>query len=354
MRPLPQGAVIGVLGAGQLGRMMALAAAPLGYRVHVHDARPGPAMQVTDRASCSAWEDVEALRRFAGAVDVVTLEWENVPAEAAAVVAAHAPLRPSVRALRTCQDRVAEKSFLRDAGVPTAAWRAVNSPEEAAAAIAELGPGVLKTTRAGYDGKGQRRVHTPEEARAAAVVLGGPLIAEAWVDFAWEGSVIAARGLDGEVACYDLTENEHAHHILHRSRVPSRAAPELQREAHALAARVAAALDYVGVLGVELFIGRGGELLVNELAPRPHNSGHWTLDACACSQFEQAVRAVAGCPLGPTARHADAVMTNLLGDEVAEAAAALGDPRCRVHLYGKEEARPGRKMGHLTRLYPLT
>jgi 5-(carboxyamino)imidazole ribonucleotide synthase len=350
MTALPPGSTIGVLGNGQLGRMMALAAYPLGYRVHIFDPAPGPATQVTPLHTAAAWDDLAALDRFAASVDVVTLEFENVPLAAVAHLATAVPVRPGPTVLGVCQDRIAEKTFLRDAGVPTAPWRPAYDPVQLAAAVADLGDCIAKTARAGYDGKGQVRLSDPLAAEAAWDTLGRPdaVVVEGVVPFRCEVSVIVARGVDGAVASYEPVENVHAHHILRETHVPARIDPATAAAATALAHRIAAALDLTGLVAVELFVLADGGVVVNELAPRPHNSGHWTLDAAACSQFEQAIRAAAGLPLGPTARHHDAVMHNLLGDEVLGAAALLADPAARVHLYGKDSPRPGRKMGHVT------
>ncbi len=350
--------VVGMLGAGQLGRMAALAAAPLGVRVHVYAPEPGPAMQVTDLATVAPYDDEAALAAFAAAVDVVTYEFENVPAATAAFLAARVPVRPGPRALEVAQHRVREKAFLNAHGVPTTAWRAVDSAAQARAAAEALGvPCVLKTAAGGYDGKGQAVLRHPADADAAWARLsrGQPLeaIVEAFVDFTCEASVVVARGLGGEVAAYDLVENRHRDHILHQTLAPAPNVPDAARvEAARLAAVIVDALDYVGVLGIELFITAAGGVLVNELAPRPHNSGHWTQDGAATSQFEQQIRAVLGWPLGPAHTRFPTVMTNLLGDDIDALPALLAEPDAHVHLYGKLEARPGRKMGHVNRVQP--
>lgn len=351
---LPPGSVIGVLGNGQLGRMMALAAAPLDYRVHIYDPSPGPATQVTPLYTAGAWDDTDALSAFADAVDVVTWEFENVPAATARHLATRALVRPGVDVLATCQHRVSEKTFFGQAGVPTNAWRAASSAAEAAEACAELGAVVLKTARSGYDGRGQARASDPAGAAAAyeRLAQGQPLecIVEALVPFVAECSVIVARDAHGTVATYDLCWNVHRDHILHTTTVPAPFGPATHNAAKDIATRIAERFDLVGLLAVELFLLEDGSLLVNELAPRPHNSGHWTIDATVCSQFEQTIRAVAGLPLGPTTRTWDVEMTNLLGDDVLTAADLLADPAARVHLYGKAAPRPKRKMGHVTRL----
>ncbi|MCB9664619.1 MAG: 5-(carboxyamino)imidazole ribonucleotide synthase [Alphaproteobacteria bacterium] len=357
MSALPPGAVIGMLGSGQLGRMTALAAAPLGLEVHVFAPSAGPATQVTSRFTQAAYDDEEALARFADAVDVVTYEFENVPARTAEVLAARVPVRPGPHALATCQHRAREKGFLRDLGVPTAPWWPVATVDELAAALEALGgQGVLKTAELGYDGKGQVRVATGDDPQAVWTRLVGAvprrdLVLEGFVHFEREASVVVARGLDGAVAPYDLVENEHRDHILHRTTAPADVSAAVASEAAALATRIIVALDYVGVLGVELFLA-GDALFVNELAPRPHNSGHWTQDGAVTCQFEQHARAVAGLPLGSPARRGRTVMTNLLGDDVDAVPALLAEPGAHLHLYGKAEARPGRKMGHVNRVTP--
>ena len=354
---LPAGARIGILGGGQLGRMSAMAAARLGYRSHVFAPEPdGPGMLVATERTIAAYEDVAALGRFAASVDVVTFEFENVPAATLDALAPLVPCRPGVTALRICQDRLAEKRFLTEAGVPVAPWWAVESAADLAAGLAAIGlPAVLKTTRMGYDGRGQAILRTPEDAAAAFARLAPkPLILEAFVPFVAELSAIVVRGADGAAATFDPTENRHRDHILDLSFAPARipAAAAQQARAHALAA--AARLELVGILALEYFLLPDGRLLGNEMAPRPHNSGHWTMDACVCGQFEQHIRAVAGLPLGSTARHHDAVMKNLVGPEgMARWPALLSLPDAVPHLYGKQDARPGRKMGHINRLLPL-
>ena len=354
--PLPPGSVIGILGGGQLGRMLALAAAPLGLRCHVlcPDAQ-SPAFAVCEKAIVADYHDLPALAAFAGGVDVVTYEFENVRAEAAAHLAAVVPARPGPRALAVSQDRLAEKDFLAGLGIQVAAYAAVDSPASLQAALRTTGlPAVLKTRRFGYDGKGQASIRTEAGAGAAfAAMPGAAAVLEAFVPFSREISVIAVRGTGGETAVYDPAENVHRDHILHTSTVPARVSGRTADAAQRIALRIAEALDYAGVLGVEFFVegeGSAERLLVNEIAPRVHNSGHWTEDACAVSQFENHIRAVAGGPLGPTARHADAVMTNLFGSEADNWLRLAADPAARLHLYGKSEARPGRKMGHVNRL----
>ncbi|WP_198372184.1 5-(carboxyamino)imidazole ribonucleotide synthase [Roseomonas rosulenta] len=357
LTPLAPGAVIGILGGGQLGRMSALAAARLGYACHVYAPEPdSPGMQVAAHSTVAAYEDRDALARFAASVAVVTFEFENVPAAALEALADLVPCRPGLAALATCQDRVAEKAFLGRIGVPVAPWRAVETESDLAAAVAELGlPAVLKTTRLGYDGRGQAVLRTPEDlAPAFARLAPKPLVLEAFVPFAAEISAIAARGADGAIAVFDPAENRHAHHILDLSFAPARLPAAAADAARAHVAAVAEGLDLVGVVALEMFLLPDGTLLGNEIAPRPHNSGHWTMDACAASQFEQHIRAVAGLPLADPARHHDAVMRNLIGPEgMAAWPRLVATPGIVPHLYGKAGARPGRKMGHATRLLPM-
>lgn len=353
---LPPGSVIGMLGGGQLGRMMALAAARLGLSVHVYCPDPeSPAFEVAKAHTVAAYDDEGALAAFAGRCDVVTYEFENVPARAAEVIAGKTLLRPGALALATSQDRLVEKTFLRKAGAEVAVFAPIDGADDIDAAIAVTGlPAIVKTRRFGYDGKGQRKVESREALAAAVAELGGgDLILEALVPFALEVSAIVVRGADGAVAVYDIGENSHANHILKETRVPARVSPETAGAAVALGRLIADALDYVGVLGVELFVVRenGGErLVVNEIAPRVHNSGHWTEDGAVTSQFENHVRAIAGWPIGSVQTIAPTVMENLIGAEADAWAAITADPRARLHLYGKAESRPGRKMGHVNRV----
>ena len=356
MSPLPPNGTIGIVGGGQLGRMSALAAARLGYRCHILTPEPdSPAAQVSAGVTLGEYEDPAALRDFAARVDVITFEFENVSAEGLELLASLKPVRPGPAVLRVSQDRVIEKSFLNAAGAPTAPWRAVGSLAELQAAVSELGlPAILKTTRLGYDGKGQAMLRTPEDLAPAFDSLGaGGLILEGFVDFACEISVVVARGWDGAVSAFDAVENQHRDHILDLTLAPARIGADLAQAAQELACLVASRLELVGLLAVEMFVDARGWLLVNEIAPRPHNSGHWTIDACPASQFEMHVRAVAGLPLPRATRHADAVMKNLVGPtETALWPEILATPGLIPHLYGKAEARPGRKMGHVTRLFP--
>ncbi len=336
--------------------MSALAAARLGYRCHILSPEPdSPAAQVSAAHTLGDYEDPSALRRFAEAVDVITFEFENVSAAGLDLLASLRPVRPSPAVLRVSQDRVVEKSFLQGAGIPTVRWREVTSLETLHAAVQGLGlPAVLKTTRLGYDGKGQVVLHAPDDiAPAWDALVPKPLILERFIDYACEVSVVVARGQDGGGSLFDAVENRHRNGILDLTLAPARVAPATAAEAARVAWRVAEALDLVGLLAVEMFVDQTGRVLVNEIAPRPHNSGHWTIDACPASQFELHVRAVTGMPLPPGVRHSDAIMKNLVGpDEAALWPTVVATPGLIPHLYGKAEARPGRKMGHVTRLFP--
>ncbi|MGQ0663989.1 MAG: 5-(carboxyamino)imidazole ribonucleotide synthase [Pseudomonadota bacterium] len=354
---IPPGSAIGILGGGQLGRMLALAAARLGYRCHVWSPEPGaPATQVATASTIAPYGDRAALASFAGAVAVATYEFENLPYDDVAALSALVPVRPHPEILRIAQDRLEEKRFLARIGVATTPFREVVAAGDLARAVDELGrPAVLKTARLGYDGKGQVAIRADTGLEEAWAALGGErAVLETHVDFACEISVILARGPGGEEACYAPVLNRHLHHILKETIAPAPIAPETVAKAKDIARRMAGALQLEGLLAVEMFVARDGALLVNELAPRPHNSGHWTIDACITSQFEQAVRAICGLPLGSVERHADAVMTNLLGEEASGWHEILKDPAAKLHLYGKAHARPGRKMGHVTRLSPRT
>lgn len=352
---LPPGSVIGILGGGQLGRMAALAAARLGYRCHIFSPdADAPAKEVSAFATTAAYEDVGAARDFGRAADVVTFEFENVPDATLAAIAEHAPVRPSVDCLHISQDRAREKSFMNGHGIGTAPWAAVAAAGDLDDAARRTGmPAILKTARFGYDGKGQVRVDTVGSLPAAWREIGEkPAVLEGFVDFEREISVIVARGAAGETACYVPVDNIHRNHILHTTTAPSTVGARIAAAATGIAGKIAAELNLVGLLAVEMFVTPDGDILVNEIAPRPHNSGHWTMDACAVSQFEQFIRAVAGLPLGDPARHSDAVMTNLIGDDADAWLALAAEPGACLHLYGKTESRPGRKMGHVTRLSP--
>ena len=353
-RPVPPGGVIGIIGGGQLGRMLALAAARLGLKTAIYnDENHAPAFQVTPLQIAASYDDRNMLTGFAEICDVITFEFENLPTDTIQYLASLKPVNPNASALAITQDRLREKSFVESLGLKTAPFAEVNTEVGARSAFELIGgPAIIKTRRLGYDGKGQAKVSSIEEAAAAlARFKGASCILEGFVDFAFEASVVAARGADGSFAAFDPPENIHENHILRRSIVPGRLSRAQGDEAKAIARAIADALDYVGVLAVELFVGTDGTLIVNEIAPRVHNSGHWTIEACACSQFEQHIRAVAGWPLGDPTRHADAVMENIIGAEVQawESLARSG----ALHLYGKREARLGRKMGHLTRLKPM-
>jgi len=357
MRALPPGSTIGILGAGQLGRMLALAAARLGFKCHVYSDVDGPACQVAAATTLGVFDDLAKLKAFAASVDVVTYEFENVPLAAAAAAEAIRPVRPGPKALQYSQDRLEEKLFVSRLGIPVAPFAAVESPSDFDQAIRAVGtPAILKTQRLGYDGKGQARIGTAADMATAFDGIGrAPATLEAVVNFAFEVSVLVLRSLAAEVRFYDIPVNRHRDGILRVSSVPS-ALPDRHRDrARAIAETIASALDYVGVLAVEMFYVGGDApepLLVNEMAPRVHNSGHWTIDACAVSQFENHIRAVAGWPLGTTERHSDAEMHNLIGEEVDDWPRLAADPAACVHLYGKGEARPGRKMGHVTWIKP--
>jgi 5-(carboxyamino)imidazole ribonucleotide synthase len=348
-------ATIGILGGGQLGRMLALAAARLGLKCHVFAPNPdSPAFDVVHRATCADYTDTQALDRFAADVDVVTYEFENVPAETATFLAARVAVLPDPQILAITQDRFAEKTFVSGLNIATAEFAAVSAPTELATAVERIGrPAVLKTRRFGYDGKGQTAIRNGTDAQAAWREVGGqPCILEAFVPFEREVSVIAARASDGTVECFDVTENEHREHILKISRAPANITAAIAREARRIAETIANEFGYVGVLAVEMFVLRDGSLLVNEIAPRVHNSGHWTLDGASVSQFEQHIRAVAGWPLAKPVRRGRVEMVNLIGGEVDEYRKWLTVPGAAVHLYGKAAVRPGRKMGHVTRVFP--
>jgi 5-(carboxyamino)imidazole ribonucleotide synthase len=358
---LSPGATIGILGAGQLGRMLAIAALKVGLRTHIFAPETeAPAYDAAAARTVAAFDDKEALKRFADSVDVATYEFESLSTATVEFLAERLPVRPGARALAVAQDRLAEKTFLRDLGLKTAPFVAVADAGALVRAVAELGrPAILKTRRFGYDGKGQSLIREGSDVGAVHRALGSaPMILEGFVAFEREISVVAARSMEGAVVAYDLSENEHERHILARTRAPARVSEETASEAQRIAARVLAALDYVGVLAVELFLtrdrqGREG-LVVNEIAPRVHNSGHWTLEGAQTSQFEQHIRAIAGWPLGAPSRRGRVEMHNLIGDDAAEWRDILARPDLSLHLYGKLEIRPDRKMGHVTRVFPET
>ncbi len=370
-KPIAPGKTIGILGGGQLGRMTALAAAKLGYACHIFcQTQDEPAAQVAAKTTLADFSNAAALKAFAQSCAVITLEWENLPINALEICAQHAPTFPSAKILATCQERVAEKNFCRSQGIATADFYALRTQEEAVAAAEKLGfPCIFKTCRLGYDGKGQMKVQSAEEAASAFLSLQGAaneaeanaltpaaspkepsVIAEAYVPFAHEASIIIARNIKGDCAIYPLTLNEHRDHILWQSIAPAPLPQSLHIAAAEIAQKLAHALELVGLLCVEFFITEDEKLLVNELAPRPHNSGHWTMDACQTSQFEQLVRAITGLRLGSGKPHSGAVMQNLIGDAYDLWPDIAADPSASLHLYGKSKVRFGRKMGHVTRL----
>ncbi len=364
MRPafsLPPGSTIGILGSGQLGRMLAMAAARIGLKAHIFDDASGPAFDVAARHTIGRFDDTAALAGFAQAVDVVTYEFENVPVGSVRhILAAGGIVRPGAKALEVSQDRLAEKTFISDLGIAVAPFVAIDDGRSLDAAEGALaawdGPGIVKTRRLGYDGKGQAGVGGAADlAGAHAAIGGGPAVLECRLTFACEVSVLVVRGQDGRLRTYDVPENTHGGGILRTSRVPARLGPSEVAAACRIAERIATALDYVGVLAVEMFyMGAGAPepFVVNEIAPRVHNSGHWTMDACAIGQFENHIRAVAGWPLGDTGRHSDAEMENLIGADVLAWQELAAEPGAILHLYGKREARDSRKMGHVNRLSP--
>jgi 5-(carboxyamino)imidazole ribonucleotide synthase len=346
---LQTGATIGILGGGQLGRMLAVAAARLGFRTHIFE--PGanpPAGDVAHALTTAGYDDVDALTAFANSVDIVTFEFENIPTDALDVIENITPIRPNREALRTSQDRLVEKQFLEGLGLTVAPFADVANAADLDAAMTTIGaPSILKTRRFGYDGKGQSRLRSADDAAGAlADMAGNPAVLEGFVNFTAEVSVIAARSPSGEVACFDPGENVHRDGILHTTTVPARLTAAQRMDAVLLAAKILSALDYVGVLGVELFVTRQG-FIVNEIAPRVHNSGHWTQNGCAVDQFEQHIRAVAGWPLGDGSRYADVVMENLIGDDMDRVPELAKQRDTALHLYGKADVKPGRKMGHV-------
>nr|WP_321511025.1 5-(carboxyamino)imidazole ribonucleotide synthase [uncultured Celeribacter sp.] len=350
--PLAPGATIGILGGGQLGRMLSVAASRLGFKTHIYE--PGatpPAGHVADTVSTAPYEDEAALRAFAAAVDVITYEFENVPTSALDLLESITPIRPNRKALAVSQDRLTEKAFLTDLGLKVAPFAAVNSADDLDRALSDIGaPAILKTRRFGYDGKGQARLTSPADAsQALADMAGAEAVLEGFVDFRCEVSVIAARGMAGDVSCFDPGENVHKSGILHTTTVPAKLSPSQRTDSVLLAAKILNALDYVGVMGVELFVTSDG-LIVNEIAPRVHNSGHWTQNGCVIDQFEQHIRAVVGWPLGDGKRHSDVEMLNLIGDDVDRIPEFSKNGACAIHLYGKAEVKPGRKMGHINTL----
>ncbi len=355
-KSLPPGSTIGILGSGQLGRMLALAAAKLGLKTHIYCDASGPAFDVATAKTTANFDDFAALDRFARVVDAVTYEFENIPLETVRHLETLRPVRPGSTALACAQDRLSEKQLARELNAMTADFAKVDSLDELTARLSNhiTAPCILKTRRLGYDGKGQVKISNPTGAASAWATIGAqPAILESFVPFAVELSVVAVRGADGGFAAYDVTENEHRNHILHRSIVPARITAATVAEAIKISGRIAERLGYVGVFAVEFFCLKDGDverLCVNEIAPRVHNSGHWTMDACVCSQFENHIRAVAGWPLGSTTRHADAEMINVIGGDANTWATIAAEPGASLHLYGKRDARDGRKMGHINRL----
>lgn len=350
--PLPLGGTIGILGGGQLGRMLSVAASRLGFKTHIFE--PGanpPAADVAHALTTAAYDDHAALTAFAQTCDIVTFEFENIPTAALDVIEAHATIRPGREALRISQDRLTEKTFLQELGLQVAPFADIPDAAAMDAAMQSIGgPSILKTRRFGYDGKGQARLRNPDDAASAlADMNGAPAILEGFVDFTHEVSVIAARSPQGDVACFDPGENVHRDGILHTTTVPARLSASQRTDAVLLSAKILNALDYAGVLGVELFVTSQG-LIVNEIAPRVHNSGHWTQNGCAVDQFEQHIRAITGWPLGDGKRYADVVMENLIGDDMDQVPALARETNTAIHLYGKAETKPGRKMGHVNRI----
>lgn len=363
---LAPGGTIGIFGGGQLGRLLALAAGRMGYRTHIYCPEAGcAASQVSTDHTAAAYDDEAALRAFAATIDVATCEFENVPAAALESVGRDVPIRPTARVLEIAQDRAKEKAFFAENGARTAPWRPVHGLDDLRAVLEEIGtPAILKTSRLGYDGKGQTLIEAADQAATAWEAVGGAgvtpetaapyAVLEGFVDFACEISVIAARGLDGEVRCFEPVRNVHRDHILHTTTAPAGIPAKAAEAATGVATRAAEAGGVVGLLAVEMFLTADDAVIVNEMAPRPHNSGHWTLDGCYTDQFTQLARAVCGLPLGDPSRHSDAVMTNILSEDLGEVDGYLADPQNRVCMYGKTRSRPQQKLGHVTRLSPKT
>ena len=351
---LEQGATIGILGGGQLGRMLSVAASRLGFKTHIFE--PGatpPAAHVADRVTTANYDDAEALNAFAQSVDVITYEFENIPTSALDILENIRPIHPNREALRVSQDRITEKDFLANLGLTPAPYAAVDTLADLEHAVTEIGlPAILKTRRFGYDGKGQARINTAADlGQAIADMAGQPAVLEGFVNFTHEVSVIGARSENGDVSCFDPGENIHRGGILHTTTVPARLSKAQRMDAVLMAGRILNALNYVGVMGLELFVTPKG-LIVNEIAPRVHNSGHWTQNGCAVDQFEQHIRAVAGWPLGDGSRHSDVVMENLIGADMDRVPDLAKDPSVSLHLYGKAEVKAGRKMGHFNKIIP--
>lgn len=352
MEIIEPGSTIGILGGGQLARMLTIAAAPLGYKCHIYcPEERSPAFQVADAYTIAAYDDEDALAKFASEVAVVTYEFENVPAATAEFIAKLKPLRPAALPLAISQDRLTEKTFLEEHGIATAPFAPFQTEAELKAAVKKVGlPAIAKTRRGGYDGKGQSILHSQMDiADAFAEMKGVPAILEGFIDFDIEVSAIVARGADNRIAAYPIAENKHTNHVLDETTVPANISEKLAATAHVMAAKLANALDYVGILALELFVvEKTNEVLVNEIAPRVHNSGHWSIEGARTSQFEQHIRAVCGLPLGDAQNLGNVRMKNLFGDDIHKIEEWLSDPRAHYHHYGKHEARKGRKMGHVT------
>jgi 5-(carboxyamino)imidazole ribonucleotide synthase len=354
---LPPGSTIGIFGGGQLGRMSVIAAARLGYRVHIYtDELDSPAGQLSHTCTVAPYTSENDLRKFAKEIDVATFEFENIPVESLRKIEDLVPVFPKPEILQVAQDRVAEKDFCKKLGIPTAPYWSVSNVASMERALTSLGGyALLKSTRFGYDGKNQIKIKVGDNLdQALERIGGGPGVLEGWVDYEKEISVIVVGSRRGEICCYDPVENEHSNYVLHKTMAPALISEQTKKSAVNIGESLARHLGVVGVLAVEMFVMSDGTVAVNEMAPRPHNSGHWTIDACGCSQFEQLIRSVCGLPLGSCDREADADMHNLLGEEVDEWLEYLEEPNLRLHLYGKSEVRPGRKMGHITRLKPLS
>ncbi len=353
---LKPGSTIGILGGGQLGAMLASAACEMGFEVHIYAPdENSPAFQRTNLVTVAPYEDLNALRRFASCVDVMSYEFENVPIGPLRHVENEVSIKPGIRALETAQDRLVEKDFLKKCGARLADYAAINNLEDLETAVLRIGmPCVLKTRRFGYDGKGQIVLRKGDDlAQAWQQLKGVPCVLEAFVDFVSETSQIAARAQDGSTVAFEMALNSHKHHILDTTRLPCGLPEEVLSEANLISQRILSDLNYVGVMGIEFFVAKnesGHVLYVNEIAPRVHNSGHWTQDGCLIDQFEQHIRAIAGWPLGAADRHSNIEMINLIGDDIKQLPKYLNDPRSKIHLYGKSEAREGRKMGHVNRL----
>ena len=350
--PLPQGARIGILGGGQLGRMLSVAASRLGFVTHIYE--PGanpPAAQVADHCTTASYQGAAALRAFAQSVDVITYEFENIPTGALDILESIKPIYPNREALGVSQDRITEKEYLNNLGLTTAPYAQVDTLSDLKDATDKVGlPAILKTRRFGYDGKGQARLKSENDIETAySEMAGAPSVLEGFITFTREISVIAARGINGEIACYDPGENVHRDGILHTTTIPAEIPAMMAMDAALMAGKILNALDYVGVMGVEMFVTAQG-LIVNEIAPRVHNSGHWTQNGCAVDQFEQHIRAVAGWPLGDGSRYVDVVMENLIGDDMDRIPELSKDPKVSLHLYGKADVKKGRKMGHVNRV----